>query len=173
MRGRGVGLDTSGTRVDAVNPTEEVGPGEAAASVWLTGRIRRRIGDHAGLGVWCGRRLRGGRGVGSTPTTCERGAAAGVGGEDTMVSHHVDPRWRDESGEPAKELRWREHDLPGTVGEGAFHAIADATVIGEAETFDGDRGAQTVATDTFEADHRPFDGVLRRGGRVGAERERR
>jgi hypothetical protein len=69
--------------VDAVNPTEEVGPGEAAGSVWLTGRIGRRIGDHAGLGVWRGRRLRCGRGVGSTPTTCERGSAAGVGGEDT------------------------------------------------------------------------------------------
>jgi hypothetical protein len=74
----------------------------------------------------------------------QRMPTPGARGEGAVVAHEVRlGRWN-QRGEPAQELGGKKHKLSGAVREGALHAIAHPTALGECEALECERRAQAI-----------------------------
>ena len=72
-----------------------------------------------------------------------------------MVTDEVDAGRRDEGSEASEEGARGEEELASAIGEGAFHAVAEAAVVEAVEAVEGEGRAEAVAAEALSSAARP------------------
>ena len=83
-------------------------------------------------------------------TRNDRRAQLGVGREHAMEANQMQPRTRDQCGQPLHELQRRHHDMGGAVAVGALELQHDLARWIALEPFVGNGRAGDIAAQAFE-----------------------